>query len=266
MIGSQRAYLLLLRFFALGLRSDIPLVVSSGVVLPAGVLAVWRWLGEPSPVVAQQSAVLLPLLGVTFVGLAPRVAHMRRHGQFTYLAGLAVGRFTLLAALLTLYGAAGLAGVVVNVFGVLAIFHAAFTLNGLALVFVVPLGYLALASLSVLLGLAVTDRSAVIAAGNVAALALFACILPPSPALPGIVHTIGDALPTGLASLMLTSVDIGRAVVLTAALAFLGLYAAIGVLIAAYALPWRVEARERAMEQIAARISAIAPQQKSGKS
>ncbi|HKD74422.1 MAG TPA: hypothetical protein VKB76_02965, partial [Ktedonobacterales bacterium] len=133
MIGSQRAYVLLLRFFALGLRSDIPLVLSSGVVLPAGVLALWHWLSVPSPIVAQETAVLLPLLGVTFVGLAPRVAHMRRHGQFMYLAGLAVGRFTLLAALLTLFGVAALAGVIVNAFFLLAIFHVAFTLDGLAL-------------------------------------------------------------------------------------------------------------------------------------
>jgi hypothetical protein len=260
MIGSRRAYALLLRFFALGLRSDIPLVVSSSVVLPAIVLALWHWLSAPSPVV-QESAVLLPLLGVTFVGLAPRVAHMRRHGQFTYLAGLAVGRFTLLAALLTLYGVVALAGVIVNVFVVLEIFHVHFTLDGLALLFVVPLAYLSLASLSMLLGLVVTDRSAVLAAGNIAALALFACILPPSASVPGIIHTIGDALPTGLASVALTSVDFGHAVALTAALAFLGLYAAAGVLVAAYALPWRVEARERALEQISARISAIAPQQ-----
>ena len=205
MIGSRRAYMLLLRFFSLGLRSDIPLVVSSGVVLPAGVLVLWHWLGVPAsaapvtPAVAQESAVLLPLLGVTFVALAPRVAHMRRHGQFTYLAGLAVGRFALLAALLTLYGMAGLAGVIVNAVIVLGIFHVHFTLDGLALIFVVPLAYLALAALSMLLGLAISDRSAILAAGNVVALVLFACILPPSASVPGIVHTIGDALPTGLA-------------------------------------------------------------------
>lgn len=249
MIRSGRAYRLLLSLFAIQLRGNIFPIALSGAVLPIGVLVAFPMLRTSSAVI------LLPLLGLTLLVIPPTIARLRSQGQITYFAGLAIDRFPLLLAFLTVYALVAALGICLTTLFAVAVAHMRFTLGGWSLVVIAPLAYFALAGIGMLLGVVIPRQAGALAASNVVALLFFVGSVPGlSQQTPALVRALAAVTPVGLASTAFADFGSwGNFFPLATALVFLLLYAAATLLVTAYVIPWRVESREKSLLGLSAR-------------
>ena len=257
MITSRRAYRLLLLLFAVQLRANIVPIALSGIALPIGALAVFPALRTSTAVI------LLPLLGVTLLVMPTTMSSLRRQGQLTYFAGLAIDRFPLLLAFTTIYALVALLGVSLTTIFAVAAVHVRMPFSVWNLVIIVPLAYLALAGVGMALGVVIPGQAGVLATSNVLALLLLIGVVPAvSQQAPAFLRVLSGILPSGLARTALDDFGSWQTFFpFATALVLLLLYAAAMLLVTAYIIPWRVETREKSLLGITSRNSASAPPQ-----
>ena len=236
MIGSRRTYLLLVPLCALQLRADIVPILLGGIALPILMLALF-----PALSANVSGVVLVPLLGVTLLVIPQAVARLRRQGQFTYFAGLAISRYPLLLALLTIYAVVALLATSITTLATMLIVQRHVTVSMGNLIVVIPLVYLALAGFGMLLGIVMPHQSGVVMVSIMLALLLLAGMPPlASQHAPQALTTLAGVLPLGLAQQAFTT---NQVLSVVANLSGLLVYAPIGFFLSAYILPWRIEAR-----------------------
>jgi hypothetical protein len=254
MIRSSRAYRLLLSLFAVQLRANVVPIALNGMVLPIGALAAFPALRTPATVI------LMPLLGVTLLVIPPTIARLRHQGQITYFAGLAIDRFPLLLAFLTIYALVALLGISLTMLFAGVAIHMRLPFNVWSLIIVLPLAYLALAGVGMLLGVIIPSQAAVLATSNVVALLLLIGIVPAlSQQAPAFARTFTGIVPSGLARKAFDDFGSWQTLFpLATALVLLLLYAAATLLVTAYIIPWRVETREKSFLGISSHNSVIA--------
>ena len=187
-------------------------------------------------------ALVVALLGASWVVLPQMIARMREREQFHFFSSFAVGRVTFVLALLAAYAIATLPGAVLVPLTISYVLKVT-PHPSLWLVVALPLAFVGLAATGMCLGLLRLAHAASAAVSTAAYVVTLGALWLLGNGTEGVAHTLLLLLPGSLASDLFIATAPHAGVTATALdVVGLLLYAAGGGYLAYRLLPWRVEA------------------------